>query len=499
VSRPARSAAPDAAAPIALAGPGIAAEVAPVLAARGLVATALGGAGADAGAAALAGAVERGAVIGWATDGPLDADVAVALAPGCEAGARAGRPVVVLAPAVRGGGRAAIEGAAARAYVMAAGAVVVDDPDVWLEALVLCAAIGVPAGPRAAVVAPAGSWALRAARALAAEAEARGGRGPVIGDDADDGEPVDAVLVDQAVELPAHQRSPALVVPVVARAELGAAGGALVGVRSAVAAVAACGRAAARAAAGPGRAPVEARAELEVDEARLARQLDKLAAGERRIGDHEAKVLLAAYGVPITRQAVATTPSAAIRIAKKAGWPVEIKPWGPDVPSERDGCPVEKDVATAADVRRAFLAVLGAAGMPVEESDGAAVIVRERAPVGREVSAVIEPLGVLGWTCVVEVAGAAPAAAPAPLRLADAERLARAVASSRAGEAEPDRVGLANLLRRASHLAVDHADRFARVELGRVVLGGRGAKTLVVDAAIPLKRRSNGDSHHGGG
>jgi hypothetical protein len=138
-------------------------------------------------------------------------------------------------------------------------------------------------------------------------------------------------------------------------------------------------------------------------------------------------------------------------------------------------------------VRRAFLAVLGAAGMPVAESEGAAVIVREAPPPGREVSAVLAPIGPLGWTCAVEVAGAPPVAAPAPLRVADAERLAAAVASTRAGEAEPDRTGLANLLRRASHLAVDHADRFARIELGRIVLGARGARTIVVDAAIDLR------------
>src|SRR5206468_12379337 len=142
-----------------------------------------------------------------------------------------------------------------------------------------------------------------------------------------------------------------------------------IGVRGALAAVIACGRASERAAAGVGPAPAAARESLEIDDERAARQLGKVALDEARIGDHEAKVLLAAYGVPITRQAVATTPSAAIRIAKKAGYPVELKPWGPDVATERGGCPVEKNVMTAAEVRRAFLAVLGAAGLPVGESE----------------------------------------------------------------------------------------------------------------------------------
>jgi hypothetical protein len=192
-------------------------------------------------------------------------------------------------------------------------------------------------------------------------------------------------------------------------------------------------------------------------------------------------VLLAAYGVAVTRQAVADTPSAAIRIAKRAGFPVEIKPWASDTPSERVGCPVERGVATAAEVRRAVAAVVGPA-------ETAAVIIRETPPAGREVAVTIQRLGALGWTVVLEAPGAAgPAAAPAPLRVVDATALANHVASTRSGDPEPDRVALANLLRRASHLVVDHEAQIERLELGRVVVGG--TRTLVIDAHLTLRPR----------
>jgi len=139
-------------------------------------------------------------------------------------------------------------------------------------------------------------------------------------------------------------------------------------------------------------------------------------------------------------------------------------------------------------VRRAYSAVLGhgasAARSTLEEG---AVIVREAAPPGREVAATIAPMGALGWTVVVEVAGHAPVAAPAPLRVADANVLAQALVATRAGEGEPDRAALANILRRASHLAVDRADRIARLELGVIVVGQKGEPTLVVDAATVLR------------
>jgi hypothetical protein len=458
------------------------AEAERVLAARGLAAD----------ASTLDDAVARGAaVIAVALDACPDPAEAIRLAGACRPAAEAGRPVVLWVPASRGAGQAGVERAAALAYLRAHGAIVTADPDAWIEAIALLARYGLPAGPRTALVAPPGTWLEASARALAVEAEGASGRALSIAAVAADVEPADVVLVDRSVEIaaPPARAARALIVPVVARGELAAADpDALVGLRGALAAVAAVGRAAQRVAAGLGPAPVSARDDLEVDEDRLGRQLDKLVAGDRRLGDHEAKVLLAAYGVPVTRQAVATTPSAATRIAKKAGYPVEVKPWGPDAPSERAGGPVERGLSTASDVRRAFLAVLGAAGLPVSEADGAAVIVRETPPAGREVAATIVPIGPLGWTVVLEVAGApGPLAAPAPLRLVDATALAAAVTATRAGEPEPDRVALANLLRRASHLACDLEARISRVELGRIVVAPKGARTLVVDAEIVLR------------
>src|SRR4029077_5213462 len=106
----------------------------------------------------------------------------------------------------------------------------------------------------------------------------------------------------------------------------------------------------------------------------LDRQLGRLAS-EMRVGDHETKTLLKAYGTPITRQIVAPTPSAAVKGARtKVHYPVEVKPWGHDVPTEREGCPVERGVTSDAMVRRAFAAVLAAAG---KLSPAGAVIVRE--------------------------------------------------------------------------------------------------------------------------
>jgi len=413
-------------------------------------------------------------VIAWALDAPPSPAAALELAERCARAAEAGRPVCLLAPAVRGVNRAAIERAAALAHLRAFGAAILHDVDAWLEAIVLLVRFGLPPGPRTAVIAPAGSWLQAQATSLIVEADTLGTRPPLIPPD----EPTDVALYDPALGTPPRNVF-AMYIAVAPRGELAGDEPALYGARAALGAITALGLAAERIAVGLGPAPRVATTELGIDRELLSRQLAKLRGS--RVGDHDAKALLRAYAVPITRQAVATTPSMAVKIARRAGFPVEIKPFGDDVPSELEGCRVERDVSSDALVRQAFTAVL--AHLPEDERAG--VIIRARPMPGREVRVTFLELPSLGWTVVLE-AGGRLAAAPAPLRLIDAGTLASHVISSRADDPEPDHAGLANVLRRASHLVVD-VEEITTLELPRVIVGGRAATTLVVDAFATLR------------
>ena len=417
-------------------------------------------------------------VVAWALDAPPGAAATVELAQLCSRAAAAGRPICLLAPQPKGSGRAAVERAAALAFLRAHGAALAHDVDAWLEAVVALVRFGMPRGPHAAIVAPAGSWLEAQALALVAEAEALGIRAPKL-----EAAGTDAVLYDPALGPPPDAPpSQPLAIPVIARPELGGDAPALYGARAALAAVDVLGHAAERIEVGLGPAPASASAELDIKRDMLERNLAKLIAGSR-IGDHETKLLLSSYGVPVTRQIVATTPSAAVNGARRVGYPVELKPWGPDAATEPGGCPVERGISSDAMVRRGYAAVLAAAGRPGE----GAVIVRETPPLGRDLQVAFHKLPHLGWTVVLDAPGAPHiAAAPAPLRLLDAQRLAAAVVASRAGDPEPDRAGLANLLRRASHLVIDLGDRLAKLELPRVIVGGRGARSVVADAWCEL-------------
>jgi hypothetical protein len=405
-----------------------------------------------------AGAADVGAIAAVAAS-RLTERQAAELAPLCRAAAIEGRPVILLAPPSRF--RDPTAAAVLSAYLESAKALVFADPDSWLEAVVLIAAFAIPRGPQLAVVSPAGGWLEAAAESLALEHQSQRVRAQSA-TDVGSLAPTDIALCDYR-EMPAQTALDGLlIVPLCPRAEVVGdfSRPVLVGLRPALAAAAAAGRL---------RRRLDDRDEPPAgfDWDRIDRQLDKI---DDRAGDHETKVLLAAAGVAITRQAVATTASSATRLAKRAGFPAQMKPWGPEVPDERSGCPVERDLETAADVRRAFARLAGESG---------AAIVRETPPRGRELSLVIERRKHLGAVAVVTISGEdRPLAATSPISELDAERIADTVVATRAGEAEPDRASLADLLRRVSAL---HAERdLATLAVPRIVAGPREA--LAVDA-----------------
>jgi len=450
---------------------GYASDVTRALAARGISTDAI-----DIGSASDV-SPQVGAVA-FAPQEPLTPERAAEIVDMCARAAEAGRPVVTLHAFPVAKGNESLRRAAAVGYLRAFGAIVCTDPDVWLETLVLFAAFSAPRGPHTAIIAPPGTWLAASAAALEAEAIAIGSRFMPIAHDADAVTPADVVLCDRAaLSAATSARVAASVLPVLGRAELAEGRPTLVGLRAALGAVKGAGRYSQRVKAGLGPDPTSF--EQDVDHDRFDRQLSKLG---RRAGDHETKVLLASYGVEVTRQAVATTQSAATRIAKKAGLPVELKPWGPDCPTELEGCPVERNLHTAADIRRAFATVSGALDRPI----GSPVIVRASPPQGRELRARFVRVGAVGWSVVVDIAGiATPIAAAAPLRAIDAHELARHLEASRVSDAEPDREAVAELLRRASHM-VAACDRIVSLDLVRIIAASRGEQVLVVDAAAEL-------------
>ncbi|MBL4632508.1 MAG: acetate--CoA ligase family protein [Kofleriaceae bacterium] len=394
--------------------------------------------------------------------------------------AQDGMPTVLYLPPFVGKASGQDRHAACVALLRSRGAVVTSDPEVWVECAILLSAYGSPTGPQIAIVAPPSSWLSAAALGQAQRANRQGQRFSPLFYDHDSPALTDIVLTDVELFRSSSETSHSqLVLPVSGKAERIHDKPVLVGLANALRAAELCGHAAARISSGigPASSPPVPPLSPDIDRARYTSQESKL---RDAASDHECKVLLSSYGVSITRQAVATTPSAATRIAKKAGYPVEMKGWGANQPTEADGAMVISGIATASEVRRAFASVCA-------ECDCDAVIIRATPMSGRELRFAVRSMGALGLVAFLYQPGrSSPAAALAPLRPIDALAMSKQVVASRDGDDDPDWQSLSELLIRASHLVSDNP-RVRSLELSRVVVGRSGEGALVIDARAELQ------------
>jgi hypothetical protein len=204
--------------------------------------------------------------------------------------------------------------------------------------------------------------------------------------------------------------------------------------------------------------PVEneaSRAKPRVDKELAARVREEI---DARLGDHDAKRLLKAYGARVTRQAPTNTPTGALKVAKQIGLPVLLVA-GDD----------ERLAESTADVRRL-------AALLLQAQDDAAlpsVMVRERFAEAPRARVKVAPERGLGLTMRV---GAA--CALLPLLRVDAQALAAATPARRA----TDQRAVAELLVKIAGCAVDEDALF---ELELFV----GSEPAVLSATGELRKK----------
>jgi acetate---CoA ligase (ADP-forming) len=76
--------------------------------------------------------------------------------------------------------------------------------------------------------------------------------------------------------------------------------------------------------------------------------------GGRTLNEHEAKQLVAQYGVPITREELCPSVDAAVSAARRLGWPVVLKGVSPQITHKSDLGLVRLGVSSEEEIRAAF-------------------------------------------------------------------------------------------------------------------------------------------------
>jgi acetyltransferase len=235
-----------------------------------------------------------------------------------------------------------------------------------------------------------------------------------------------------------------------------------------------------------------------MDRERAAAMLER--AGER-LTEREAKAVLAAYGLPVTREHLAPNAGEALARAREIGAPVALKIDSPDIAHKTEAGAIRLGVSGDDAIRSAFDDVLAAARRYAPEAKVNGVLVQEMAPRGVEliVGAVRDPI--FGSVVMVGLGGIYVevlkdvAYRAAPVTAIQAGEMLRELRSAKLldgvrGMAPRDTEALVDLIVRLSWFAHDFSDDVAEIDLNPVVVQERGAGAPVVDALLVRRHKS---------
>ncbi|MBI3978257.1 MAG: acetate--CoA ligase family protein [Chloroflexi bacterium] len=223
---------------------------------------------------------------------------------------------------------------------------------------------------------------------------------------------------------------------------------------------------------------------------RLIRQAATSALTER-----ESKAVLAAAGIPVTREALANDPEEAVRLAGEIGYPVALKVDSPDILHKTDAGCVRLGLAGADAVRKAYREVLANARRHRPDARIGGVLVQEMVGGGVETLIGVTNHRGLGPAVVFGLGGLLVEALEdvvmrmAPLTVGDAREMVQEIRAARVlqgfrGGPPADVDALVGALVRLSRLAWWLRDEIAEIDVNPLVVFPAGRGVRAVDALI---------------
>jgi acyl-CoA synthetase (NDP forming) len=215
----------------------------------------------------------------------------------------------------------------------------------------------------------------------------------------------------------------------------------------------------------------------------------------RALSEHESKQLLSAYGIPVTDDRLVQSAAEAARAASSIGYPVVMKVSSPDLLHKSDLGLVEVGLDTAAEVKRAYNALLERARKANKKAEIDGVIVTElveggvETVVGVSTDELFGPVVMFGLGGVfVEVFEDVTFRVP-PFDKDEANRMVREVKGFKLLEGargqKPANVrGLVDVIMEVQKLALDHADALDELDINPLLVGPK--RVVALDAlAVP--------------
>jgi acetyltransferase len=213
------------------------------------------------------------------------------------------------------------------------------------------------------------------------------------------------------------------------------------------------------------------------------------------IAEYEAKRILAEYGIPVTKEALATTANDLFSAAKRIGYPVAIKVQSPDIPHKTEAKAVRLDIADERELEAAYHEILANARAYKPDARIEGVLVQEMVKGGTEAILGVTNDPLFGPAIMFGLGGifaevlkdVAFRLAPVTLSVARemiAEIKGYPVLAGARGKAPADIDALAEAIVKLSALAVDLRGELSELDINPLFVMEKGRGVVAADALI---------------
>jgi acetyltransferase len=223
-----------------------------------------------------------------------------------------------------------------------------------------------------------------------------------------------------------------------------------------------------------------------------------LTTGQKSLTEHEGKELLASYGIPVTREELATSAEQAAAVAGQLGYPVVLKVDSPDILHKTEASAIKLNLRDAEEVKASFNEIMSNSRKFAPNAEIKGVLVQEMAASGREVILGVSVDPDFGPTIIFGLGGIMVevlrdvAMRVVPVSRFDAEAMIKEIKGNRLlqpfrGMGEADTEAIVDAIMKLSRLAEDLGDTISEVDINPLVVFEKGRGAKAVDALVTLK------------
>ena len=224
-----------------------------------------------------------------------------------------------------------------------------------------------------------------------------------------------------------------------------------------------------------------------------------LDAAENSLSEHQSKALLNLYGIPVTREQVATSPDDGVRFAEEIGFPVVLKIDSPDILHKSEADAIRLGVDSEASLRRSYTEIIENAQKYNPKARINGVLVQEMIQGGTEVMIGMSQDAQFGPTIAFGLGGIFVEVLKdislrvVPLSKSDAEHMIREtkgyqILKGVRGKNRSDIEAVINVLLRISRLAEDWKDIVSEIDINPLIVFNEGKGVKAADALVVLNK-----------